>query len=111
MHADARRAGERLDDAHELGRPEAALVLHEPRREVEHAERAVGRLEARLEDVGVRQIALRAELDRSAGAMENRPPSRRRAAPPKTGGESKRGMHDHTIAPSRRRARRAGSCR
>ena len=83
--ADARRAGQRLHDANQLGRTEAALVLEEPRREVQHAERALGRLEARLEDVGVGQVSLypqarrrRSDGELAAVVVEERPENRRR---------------------------------
>jgi hypothetical protein len=101
-HPDARRARERLDDAHELRGAEAALVLDEPRREVEDAERAVRRLEPRLEDVRVGQVPLRAALPSGGPDREAPPALGSSSSAPKTGGESKRGIHDHTIAPSRR---------
>ena len=56
-HPRARRAGHRLEHAHEHRRPEVAAVLLEARREVEHAELAVGRLVDGLEHVAVRQVA------------------------------------------------------
>ena len=54
---DARQAGDRLDDAHELGRPEHAPVLAKARREIGDAHRgALAIRQHRRDDRGVAQI-------------------------------------------------------
>ncbi len=62
---DAGLALQRLEHPHDLRGPHRSVVVQEARREVDDAEPAVGGREDRLEDVGVREVALaaRARLD------------------------------------------------
>src|SRR5262249_32089337 len=58
VHAHARGALDRLEDAQQERRAERAVVLQEPRHEVDDAERAVGAVGRGLEHVRVLEIAL-----------------------------------------------------
>jgi hypothetical protein len=69
QHADARSAGDRLHDPHDLRRAEGAVVLDETRREVANPERTARCIERRLEDVGVLDVLQRADLA-SGGSNE-----------------------------------------
>ena len=100
LHPDPRRTGHRLHDAHELRRPERTVVLNEAGREIEDAHGAARRVEGRLEDVRVLEVALRAALA-PAGPTRKRPPPFASSSVENTGSESKRGRQHQTTSPVR----------